>query len=196
MTQSPEITLEFDGKQELIDRLDAVMDGDCARTITDCVRNVLCELVENRALDLPDCVFQHPGDSYGRRLIHKDDKRGYTVMAMTWGPSQGTPIHDHSGMWCVEAVWQGEIEVVQYELTETRGERYCLEPRTTMRAGVGSAGSLIPPHEYHTIANPSHEQTAVTIHIYAGEMTECCVFAPLEGDWYERCRRELHLDAA
>jgi predicted metal-dependent enzyme (double-stranded beta helix superfamily) len=190
------MTLEFDGKQELIDRLDAVMDGDCARTITDCIRNVLCKLVEDEAMALPDCVFDRPGDSYGRRLIHKDPTRGYTVMAMTWGPGQATPIHDHSGMWCVEAVWQGEIEVTQYEHTETRGERFCLEPRTTMRAGVGSAGSLIPPHEYHTIANPSKNQTAVTIHIYAGEMTECCVFQPVEGDWYQRCVKELHLNAA
>lgn len=189
-------TLDFDGKQELIDRLDAVMDGDCARTITDCVRNVLCQLVEDKALALPDCVYDCPGDHYGRRLIHKDSRRGYTVMAMTWGPGQKTPIHDHSGMWCVEAVWKGEIEVTQYELTATEGERYCLEPRTTMRAGVGSAGSLIPPHEYHTIANPSARETAVTIHIYAGEMTECCVFQPAEGDWHERCKRELHLDAA
>ncbi len=190
------MTLEFEGKQELVKRLDAVMDGDCARTITACVRNVLCDLVDNQVLALPACVHECPGDHYGRRLIHKDQQRGYTVMAMTWGPGQATPIHDHSGMWCVEAVWQGEIEVVQYELTETRGDRFCLEPRTTMRAGVGSAGSLIPPHEYHTIANPSPHSTAVTIHIYSGEMTECCVFRPIEGDWYERSRTELHLDAA
>ena len=166
------MTLEFEGKQELVKRLDGVMDGDCARTITACVRNVLCDLVDNRVLALPACVHECPGDHYGRRLIHKDQQRGYTVMAMTWGPGQATPIHDHSGMWCVEAVWQGEIE------------------------GVGSAGSLIPPHEYHTIANPSPHSTAVTIHIYSGEMTECCVFRPIEGDWYERSRTELHLDAA
>ncbi len=36
--------------------------------------------------------------------------------------------------------------------------RYRFEPRGTMNAGPGSAGSLIPPHEYHTIRNPSERR--------------------------------------
>ena len=190
------MTLEFSGKPDLIRRMGAVVDGDCAHSVTERVRNELCALMDERKLDLPDCVYEYPGNHYGRRLIHKDEARGYTVMAMTWGPGQGTPIHDHSGMWCVEAVWNGQIEVVQYELTDRDGDRYRLEPRTTMRAGIGSAGSLIPPHEFHTIRNPSTTETAVTIHIYAGEMNCCSVFKPINGDWYLRESRELTLDAA
>ncbi|MDX1625563.1 MAG: cysteine dioxygenase family protein [Wenzhouxiangellaceae bacterium] len=190
------MTLEFEGKQDLIRRLDSVMDGDCARTITECVRNVLCQMMEESRLHLPDCVYDCPDDHYARRLIHKDPKRGYTIMAMSWAPGQSTPIHDHSGMWCVEAVWNGQIEVTQYELVERDGDRFRFEPRTTMRTGFGSAGSLIPPHEYHTIGNPGRRETAVTIHIYSGEMNQCCVFRPLGENWFERERRELHLDAA
>ena len=190
------MTLEFNGKNELVRRLDAVMDGNCAKTITQCVRDVLCELMDERALNLPECVYHCPGEHYARRLIHKDPDRGSTIMAMTWGPRQSTPIHDHSGMWCVEAVWNGQIDVTQYELTDVSGQNYCLEPRSTMRAGIGSAGSLIPPHEYHTIANPSPNETAVTIHIYSGEMNQCCIFRPDHGDWHRREQTELHLDAA
>ncbi len=190
------MTLEFSGKADLIRRLDAVVDGDCAYTITECVRNVLYAMMDEHKLDLPDAVYECPGDHYGRRLIHKDPSRGYTIMAMTWGPGQGTPVHDHSGMWCVEAVWDGCIEVTQFELTDRDSERYRLEPRTTMRAGIGSAGSLIPPHEYHTIRNPSTTSTAITIHIYSGEMNCCSVFRPVEGDWHHRESRNLALDAA
>jgi len=188
--------LEFDGKSDLILRIDAVVDGDCAQSITECVRNELCELMDERRLNLPDAVYECPGDHYGRRLIHKDPRRGYTIMAMTWGPGQGTPVHDHSGMWCVEAVWNGQIEVTQYELTASDGNRFRLESRTTMRAGIGSAGSLIPPHEYHTIRNPLKTETAVTIHIYSGEMNQCSVFHPTGGDWYQRESCSLGLDAA
>lgn len=190
------MTLEFNGKTELVRRVDDVVDGNCAETTTQCIRDVLCAMMEEHLLDLPECVYRCPPDHYARRLIHKDPGRGYTIMAMTWAPGQATPLHDHSGMWCVEAVWNGQIEVTQYELIETRGERFRLEPRTTMRAGIGSAGSLIPPHEYHTIRNPCPSETAVTIHIYSGEMNRCAVFRPLEGDWYLRERRDLHLDAA
>lgn len=190
------MTMEFNGKRELIRRVDAVVDGQCAKTTTQCIRDALCELMDRKQLDLPECVYDCPADHYARRLIHKDAERGYTIMAMTWGPGQATPVHDHSGMWCVEAVWNGQIEVTQYELLEQTGNRYRLEPTTTMRAGIGSAGSLIPPHEYHTIRNPLAGEVAVTIHIYSGEMSCCSIFRPIDGNWYQRERRELQLDAA
>jgi len=190
------MTLQFNGKQELIRRIDAVVDGECAKTTTQCIRDVLCDLMQEHLLDLPECVHDCPSDHYARRLIHKDPSRGYTIMAMTWGPGQATPVHDHCGMWCVEAVWDGQIEVTQFELTRTEGELYCLEPRTTMRAGIGSAGTLIPPHEYHTIRNPLSDHSAVTIHIYSGEMRQCSIFSPEHGDWHRREQRELQLDTA
>jgi predicted metal-dependent enzyme (double-stranded beta helix superfamily) len=189
------MSLEFDGKAELIRRIDDAID-DCPMRTTRCIRDRLCALMDERLLDLPDAVFVCPADRYARRLIHKDPRRGYTIMAMTWAPGQGTPVHDHSGMWCVEAVWNGHIEVTQYELTDMRDDRYWLEPRTTMRAGIGSAGSLIPPHEYHSIRNPSTVEPAVTIHIYSGEMNRCSVFGPLGDDWYVRESRSLRLDEA
>ena len=42
----------------------------------------------------------------------------YTAVVMTWGPGQKTPLHDHAGMWCVECVVEGELEVVQFDLME------------------------------------------------------------------------------
>ena len=192
------MSLDFPGKSIMIERLDQGVDGDCPETITDNLRDILCELIDDERIELPECVAACAGDHYARRELHRDPQRGYSVLAMTWGPGQGTPVHDHDGRWCVEAVWQGRIEVVQYELMETRGDRYRLEPRTTMTTGVGSAGSLIPPHEYHTIANPDARGNAITVHIYSGEMTRCCIFEPEEDHdgWYRRERRNLYLDAA
>ena len=113
---------------------------------------------------------------------------------MTWGPHQGTPIHDHCGMWCVEGVWQGELEITQYDLLESSDGRFKFSPVGSIQAGPGSAGSLIPPHEYHTIRNPSDAGIAVSLHIYKGCMTQCAVFSPVGDDWYERGTRKLDLD--
>ncbi len=190
------MSLDFPGKQIMIDQVTRATNGDCPKAITDCLRDALCEMIVDKRICLPECVYDAHPEHYCRRLLHRDPASGCTIMAMTWGPGQGTPIHDHAGMWCVEAVWHGQIEVMQYELTEREADRFRLEPRTTMRTGVGSAGSLIPPHEYHTIANPDAHQPAVTIHIYAGEMDSCCVFAPVGNHWYERRARQLSLDAA
>ncbi len=186
--------LDFTGKDLLIERLRWATRGDCPHGITSCLREALCDLMDEQSVRLPEECLQPCADGYQRRLLYQDDKTGCVVMAMTWGPGQGTAIHDHSGMWCVEGIWEGSIEVVQYELMAQEHGRYKFEPRTTMRAGKGSAGSLIPPHEYHTIRNPSQHETAVSIHIYSGEMTCCNVFKQCEDGWYEREARQLSCD--
>ena len=58
-----------------------------------------------------------------------------------------------------------------------------------MHAGPGSAGSLIPPHEYHTIRNPARRPVAVSLHIYKARLENCAVFSPVGGDWYEKGTR-------
>ena len=75
-------------------------------------------------------------------------------------------------MWCVEGVWNGALEIVQYELLDQEAERYHFRPVGSIQAGPGSAGSLIPPHEYHTIRNPSEDAVAVSLHIYSGRMLD------------------------
>lgn len=188
------MSLDFPGKPLMLKAIDEAVAADSADEITQSLRQCLCELMADDRIKLPACVFEYRDDHYSRRLLHQDKERGYSVLAMTWGPGQGTPLHDHAGMWCVEGVWHGEIEVVQYELVERGKDEFRLEPRTTMRSGAGSAGSLIPPHEHHTIANPSENEPAVTIHIYSGVMDECCVFKPVEGHWYEPRPTSLSLD--
>lgn len=188
------LTLPFPGAQRLVDALDAAICRDCPTEITDQLRHTLCRLIRDPEVKLPDCVFEPVGDHYARRELYRSDAHGYSVIAMTWGPGQGTPIHDHAGMWCVEGVWYGLLEITPYEMTGQDDNRYRFESRGTMMAGAGSAGSLIPPHEYHTIMNPSDNDLAVSLHIYRGPMTSCSVFRPLQNTWYERDQRKLSLD--
>ena len=115
---------------------------------------------------------------------------------MTWGPGQGTKIHDHSGMWCVEGVWRGRLEITQYELAERDDVRYRFVPAGTIEAGTGSAGSLIPPHEYHTITNASGDKIAISLHIYKAPMECCSKFQPQSGEWFLRTDSALRTDNA
>lgn len=188
--------VEFKGREALIQALDEAVSCADDEETTDRIRRALCQFIRDGRLRLPNFVVECCPEHYARRLLHRSDEHGYSVLAMTWGPGQGTPLHDHCGMWCVEGVCEGELEVTQYELVEQDTERYRLEPRTVIQAGAGSAGSLIPPHEYHTITNADTAEPAVSVHIYSGEMTMCHTFEPLGGDWYRRRRRELGYDAA
>lgn len=193
------LALEFPGARRLVEALDKAICRDCPTEITDHLRNTLCKLIRDPEVKLPECVFETAADHYARRELYRSEDHGYSVIAMTWGPGQGTPIHDHAGMWCVEGVWHGTLEITPYEMVEQRDGRFRFESRGTMNAGPGSAGSLIPPHEYHTIRNPSEDDLAVTVHIYRGPMTSCSVFRPAQAaahpaNWYERDQRQLSLD--
>ena len=189
------LTTEFPGCQTLIHAIDEAVAKDSTPAITDSLRNSLCKLIRSKEILLPDCVFETAENRYARRELYYSDDLGYCVVAMTWGPGQGTPIHDHCGMWCVEGVWSGALEVVQYERLADEDGNYCFQPVGSIQAGPGSAGSLIPPHEYHTIRNPSDDAVAVSLHIYSGAMTHCAVFKPVDANHhYERQERQLGLD--
>jgi predicted metal-dependent enzyme (double-stranded beta helix superfamily) len=110
---------------------------------------------------------------------------------MVWGKGQGTPLHDHAGIWCVECVYSGRITVTSYAVRGGDAETGVVqfEKQTQIVAGPGEAGALIPPFEYHVIAN-ADPTPAVTIHVYGGEMTHCHVFSPVDGG-HRREYREL-----
>lgn len=188
------LALDFPGSRTLVDALDEAVRQASTPAITDTLRRTLCRLISEHEVQLPDCVYEAASDHYARRELYRSERYGYCVTAMTWGPGQGTPIHDHQGMWCVEGVWRGQLEITQYQLMENDQRRYRFHSVGSIQAGTGSAGSLIPPHEYHTIRNASDDAIAVSLHIYSGPMTQCGIFQPLDGQWYQRDERTLALD--
>jgi predicted metal-dependent enzyme (double-stranded beta helix superfamily) len=180
-----------DLRGELIERLrDAVALGD-VEAITGRIQDDLAALIGG-GLDLGERFRRPREDSYARRLFHRDPEGRFSVVVMTWGPGQATPLHDHAQIWCVEGVVEGTLEVARFELVEQDGDgvhRFAARGRTS--AGVGSSGALIPPFEYHTLANASDERLAVTIHVYGGDMDHCSVFEPRPGGGHLRRRKEL-----
>lgn len=179
------------GCRDLVEALDRAASQDDVGAITRDVQTVLSDFAAANRVELPDDLRQPCEDGYARRLIYRSDAPRYTVLAMVWGPGQGTPVHDHSGLWCVEGVVEGRIAVQQYDMVERREDRCRFESRETTEAGVGSSGRLIPPFDYHTIANPSTEDCAITVHVYGGEMVECKIYEPSADGWYDESVREL-----
>lgn len=176
---------------ELLRRLDQAVAVRDDETRCQNVKRVLIDVV-NSGEQFIDAPFLQPTpDRYARRLLHRDPQGRYTVIVMVWGQGQGTPLHDHAGIWCVECVYRGRIRVTSYSVRGGDPEQGIVEfaRETEILAGVGEAGALIPPFEYHTIAN-ADETPAITIHVYGGEMTYCHVFEPVEGG-HKRHYKEL-----
>jgi predicted metal-dependent enzyme (double-stranded beta helix superfamily) len=179
-----------EGIRDLITRIDDAVRLTGPEAITGRIKQELERAIRARAVDLPDRFHAVRADSYARRLLHRNDDLGYTAVVMTWGPGQCTPLHDHAGIWCVEGVVEGRMDVTQYDLVEESADAYRFEAKGCVHASVGSAGCLIPPFEYHVLAN-ALDQPSITLHIYGGEMTTCHVFEPVPGGRYVRRERPL-----
>lgn len=188
------------GIAELIRQLDRAVElGDVYRT-TAAVKRSLSDLIRAGSIRLPERFFEPLPHTYARRLLHRDESRGYNAIVMTWGPGQGTPLHDHGGIWCVEGVVAGEMAVVQYELIEpaeaapAQGGPYRFVQRGRVHALAGASGALIPPFEYHTLNNALADHVSVTLHVYGGEMNLCHVFEPEAEGGFRRVEKHLVLN--
>ena len=103
--------IAFDGHDRFIAAIDAAVASGDEHAVTAALRNTLCGLIRDPAVHLPACVYDPIEDHYARREIYRSPRHGYSVLATTWGPGQGTPVHDHCGLWCVEGVWAGEWDI-------------------------------------------------------------------------------------
>jgi predicted metal-dependent enzyme (double-stranded beta helix superfamily) len=180
-----------EGLTDLVARLEAAVEGKTPEAITARVKADLEDVLGRSALVIPDRFRVPRADCYARRLLYKDPSDRFTAVVMTWGPGQGTPVHDHGGLWCVEGVVEGEMAVTQYDVREV-GDRFRVTPvGRPLTAGVGTAGRLIPPTDYHVLANAQPAATSLTLHIYGGNLEGCRIFQPGDDGLYQQSVRAL-----
>lgn len=176
---------------ELINRLNGAVEEGSPDAITRRVKRDLEDLLGRGALGLPARFKTPRPDCYARRLLYQDPADRFTAVVMTWGPGQGTPVHDHGGLWCVEGVVEGQMQVTQYDVRRD-GDAFEVSPvGQALTAGVGSAGRLIPPTDYHVLANAQPDATSITLHVYGGNLTGCRVFTPDAAGRYVETVRAL-----
>jgi predicted metal-dependent enzyme (double-stranded beta helix superfamily) len=166
----------------MVARLDRSVGAGDAAAVTAAVKADLEHLLGERALVLPARFTEPRRDGYARRLLHRDPAGRYTAIVMTWGPGQGTAVHDHGGLWCVEGVVDGEIAVTQYDVRSDADGFFRVTPIGSLLAGTGSAGCLIPPTDHHVLANARPSRASITLHIYGGDLDGCKVFTPATPD--------------
>lgn len=181
------------GVEPLIELIDRAVGLDGVEATTRAVQQGMSRLIHDGALALPRELRRTAADHYARRLVYRSGDHGYVVVAMVWGPGQKTPLHDHAGTWCVEGVLEGRIEVTQYDLLERDGDRCRFRRIDSVCTGVGAAGALIPPFEYHTIAN-ARDAASITLHVYGGDLTHCSIFEPQPDGFYREHEKSLSYD--
>lgn len=189
--------IQNDAVQGFIKELDVAvsrgagnMDGTCQL-----VKAALTELIKPGRDVLPVELLRPRSDSYARHLLHRDPAGRFCVIVMVWGEGQGTPIHDHGGLWCVECVYRGRIRVRSYDRGPDEADGVTFREAETLVAGCGEAGHLIPPVDYHVIDNPFGQGPSSTVHVYGGDMVSCSVFEQVGEGRYQEQTRSLSYDA-
>jgi len=193
MTTTTDTAAPQRGIEPLVRLVDRAVGLAGVEQITRAVQQGMSRLIHDGALELPPELRRVEDGHYARRLVYRSGDHGYVVVAMVWGPGQRTPLHDHAGTWCVEGVLEGRIEVTQYDLLERAGDRCRFRRIDSVCTGVGAAGALIPPFEYHTIAN-ARDRASITLHVYGGDLTRCSVFEPEPDGRYREREKTLGYD--
>ena len=171
---------------------EAVRLGDTP-SVVERIKRELSDRIRAGKVKLEPRFYRTRADTYARRLLYRDPELGYTAVVMTWGPGQQTAVHDHAGIWCVEGVVEGEMDVIRYELEREEGGLFRFRAWEAAHASVGSAGCLIPPFEHHVLKNAA-ASPSITLHVYGGEISRCHVYLPRSDGWYERQVRSLGYD--
>lgn len=137
-----------------------------------------------RAVHWPTCPRAtdcwSTGDGY-RRLAAGEVPGLWWAALIAWPPGHATPIHDHGGLWGVEVVLDGILELEAFALDG-------LEPvpdRAGSRVlGHGDAGMFEGPGYAHRCRNLSTRQPALSLHVYGAELACYRAFQRAEsGAW-------------
>jgi 3-mercaptopropionate dioxygenase len=154
---------------------------------------VLARLRERDAFTTEMFLPPHP-DHYTRKLIWRDPQDHFVIVGMTWAPRQGSPLHDHDGLWGAEIVVDGIMSETIFTLVgRGSGERYRFERGMRRESGRGALGVLIPPHEYHDFGNDG-ETVAHSVHVYGGNLSGAHSFTEGADGWWTSRRVSLRYD--
>jgi predicted metal-dependent enzyme (double-stranded beta helix superfamily) len=100
-------------------------------------------------------------DRSTRPLVHADPDGLFSVLAIVWGPGQGSPVHGHH-TWCAVGVYAGELVETFYR--EQPGHAEPVAVREVRRRPGDQCFDAGGPG-IHRIRNEGHE-VAISIHVY------------------------------
>ncbi|CAD6184713.1 unnamed protein product [Caenorhabditis auriculariae] len=120
--------------------------------------------------------FAHFDDrNYTRNLVDTGNGK-YNMILLCWGPGMCTNIHDHSGSHCFVKMLQGELLETRFSFPPAGSEIKPLEKKEELRFGLNEVTYMHDNIGLHRMENPSHSESAVSLHLYCPAYEECHLF--------------------
>lgn len=119
-----------------------------------------------------------------RRIrLHTRSSLAYSALLIAWPAGYASPVHDHDGLWGIDVVLDGVLEVEAFSLSRPDvPESSSTESRIL---GMGDHLTFPGVGYAHRCRNLSARQPALSLHVYGGELTRYRTFhqdAP--GHWH------------
>ncbi|QWT18806.1 cysteine dioxygenase family protein [Bacillus sp. NP157] len=128
---------------------------------------------------------------FERWMVAERNKPGTSVLILAWPPGYATPVHDHGGLWGLEATIAGALEVESF-LKDGTDETLRSTGRTWL--GPGDATWFEGTEEHaHRCRNLSRHDTALTLHVYGGDLAQYLAYEQPgpSGHWIARPRQSI-----
>ncbi|WP_300620584.1 cysteine dioxygenase family protein [Dokdonella sp.] len=106
---------------------------------------------------------------YRRHLLTQGSDVPYSCLLIEWPASHATPIHDHAGLWGLELVLDGALEVEEFALAGDSVLPRLARSRALM-LGVGDSACFTGEQYAHRCRNLSAARPALSLHVYGGTL--------------------------
>lgn len=111
-------------------------------------------------------VTSHETTTYLRIPLSGLESRNYEALLILWPQGHATPIHDHAGLWGLELVLDGVLEVETYAISPQPTPHLVFRGKSVL--GIGDRACFSGADHAHRCRNFSSQQPALTLHVYGG----------------------------
>jgi hypothetical protein len=132
-----------------------------------------------RAADL----FDGREPAYRRIRLGTRSSLPYSALLIAWPAGHASPVHDHDGLWGIDVVLDGVLEVEAYALPRDGAPQS--SPALSRILGVGDVLTFPGDGYAHRCRNLSARQPALSLHVYGGELERYRAFhEDAHGTWH------------
>jgi predicted metal-dependent enzyme (double-stranded beta helix superfamily) len=126
---------------------------------------LLANLVRHDDWLPPAFAAPDPG-RYQQYLLHCDSRARFSVVSFVWGPSQATPIHDHT-VWGLIGILRGS-EIAQSYVRPNGLPIANGPPRKFLPGDVDMLSPVVG--DIHKVSNALPDRCSISIHVYGADI--------------------------
>lgn len=176
--------------QRILDTVDACLDARRQVDVPRLAQQLALASTWEGCPHTDDVVDPAAALAYRRIALADHATRGYEALLIIWPPSHATPIHDHDGLWGMEIMLDGVLEVEAFDLSLQ--EHPHLVSRGASVIGIGDHLAFSQADYAHRCRNLSSNRAAVSLHIYGGALDSYRSYHPdEEGRWNSKTHQTV-----